>query len=50
MARYSDLVTAARPDLTGKIDWYTALYMYYAGLTPEKASARTIAAQKEDTK
>ena len=37
LAAFSDLLTARRPALSGRIEWPAALHYYYSGMTPEDA-------------
>jgi len=36
-------ILAARPDLSGKLDWDTLLHLYYSGMTAEDAAKRYLA-------
>lgn len=42
MAEYERLVVAAKPELTGRIDWDTATYLYLSGVSVTAAAQRAI--------
>jgi hypothetical protein len=37
MARYNNIIVTTRPELSGKMDWDTAMYLYLQGYTVEDA-------------
>ena len=37
LAQFSDLLTARKPELSGRIEWPSALYYFHAGATPADA-------------
>jgi hypothetical protein len=39
---YETLVTAEMPELAGRMDWDTAIYLYGTGISPETAAARYV--------
>ncbi len=42
-AEYENLLVAARPEMAGKVDWYTATYLYNIGKTSADAAAQYLA-------
>jgi len=47
MAAYERAVVAACPELAGRVDWDTAVYLYDRGLTADEAATRTAERQRE---
>ncbi len=43
MADFEFIVTKARPELAGKIDWNTATFLFNSGLGPIEAASRYVA-------
>ena len=42
LAAFENLVVAADPTMSGRIDWDTAIHLFNTGLTPEQAAPRAI--------
>lgn len=37
LAQFSDLLTTRKPDLSGRIEWPSALHYFHSGKTPQDA-------------
>ena len=37
LAQFSDLLTARKPALSGRIEWPAALHYFHSGMTPQDA-------------
>lgn len=47
MATYEKIVVAGIPEAAGQIDWDTANWLYYSGLTAEESAKRIVDGNNE---
>lgn len=47
LARFSDAVTAFEPRHAGRIDWPTAVHLFFSGMTPTEAAHLYVENRKE---
>jgi hypothetical protein len=49
MATYQTQLTTARPQLTGKVDWDTATYLFNQGMTAQAAAEKMAASTADES-